>query len=676
MDDASAALGEKERPHPAPLRSTVPGAKAPAYGGNDALPSSISTATRASARASSSSSGTSAYVPMQRRLLSLHGTDDRVVLDIGSRVTKFGFSGEPTPRGIISSIVLPPEWSSFERKGDNGKGKGKERALEEGDQDMCLWSYDLSRCEGEAERRAARRLLEAQVEELIRNIYVQHLRVDTKQRHVLILDSPSTPLPLRKVLLKVLFSQFRVPSVAFLSSPLMALMATGRITGLVVDVSGGGARAETSITPIYCGRILESARTVTPTAGNSVRCRLKRLLLSEGRYCYCTHARPANSNGHDGAYSKPTRHVERIPPDLLTSHVVEELMTRVCLVARFDACPNPDAPKDDSVESLKARHASKARAKTLCVPVASLQSAQEWIKGRAESLLATHMASLGPNRIPSSTVTLTTSLRADAMVPGTTFPQSAVLLVPGWVRECAAEVMFEDGDLDEPSISEAVLSSLLKLPIDLRRNLASLILVTGGMAMLPSLPHRLAQQLALSLQTLASEIDSSKPLTPAVLRKANRYAPLRNLASSIGVLNDHAPNLPPIPPPDLPREDKSQVKKTLVAPPPMSGSAPVFAANLLPWIGASIVGALQTTSIYEMKREEWDAEQAALHAPLGPTLPMPVTFGQGSFMGVVGGLETGAFGGLSAVSRHLMSPTSESTPRSPPLGRSLTGSRC
>ena len=196
--------------------------------------------------------------------------------------------------------------------------------------------------------------------------------------------------------------------------------------------------------------------------------------------------------------------------------------------------------------------------------------------------------------------------------------------------------------------------------------------------MLPNIAHRLGQQLAFHLQTLAEQIDPSKPLTPAMIRTASRYVPLRNLAGSIAVLNDHASVLSLPPPPSHWPEDGKRFD--LLAPPETSGSAPALPANLLPWIGASVAGALQTTSILEMKREEWDAAQAAIQKPeakksVSPIETRPKPSGRGSFVGVVGGLETGAFGGLSAVSRHLLSPTSESAPRSPPLPRPSSASR-
>lgn len=38
-----------------------------------------------------------------------------------------------------------------------------------------------------------------------------------------------------------------------------------------------------------------------------------------------------------------------------------------------------------------------------------------------------------------------------------------VLVIPGWIRERAAEVLFEGGDVDEVSVAEVILESLLKV---------------------------------------------------------------------------------------------------------------------------------------------------------------------------------------------------------------------
>lgn len=70
----------------------------------------------------------------------------------------------------------------------------------------------------------------------------------------------------------------------------------------------------------------------------------------------------------------------------------------------------------------------------------------------------------------------------------------ANLLIPGWIRERTVEVLFE-GDEDEPSITQSILDSLLKLQPDLRKPLISSLLFIGGTSLLPGFQSRLKQEL-------------------------------------------------------------------------------------------------------------------------------------------------------------------------------------
>ena len=55
-----------------------------------------------------------------------------------------------------------------------------------------------------------------------------------------------------------------------------------------------------------------------------------------------------------------------------------------------------------------------------------------------------------------------------------------VLTIPGWIRERAAEVLFEGGDVDEVSVAEVILDSLLKVGFLFCRAQAVLRLTRSG----------------------------------------------------------------------------------------------------------------------------------------------------------------------------------------------------
>lgn len=127
----------------------------------------------------------------------------------------------------------------------------------------------------------------------------------------------------------------------------------------------------------------------------------------------------------------------------------------------------------------------------------------------------------------------------------------ANLLIPGWIRERTVEVLFE-GDEDEPSITQCILDSLLKLQPDLRKPLMSSLLFIGGTSLLPGFQSRLKQEL---LRVMRDPSDYEK----------RRYGSLLRLHKSINFI-------------DNPEE---------------KGAGKIFMNNVRGWIGGSLVGSLK-----------------------------------------------------------------------------------
>ncbi|KAG2171537.1 hypothetical protein INT43_008263, partial [Umbelopsis isabellina] len=84
----------------------------------------------------------------------------------------------------------------------------------------------------------------------------------------------------------------------------------------------------------------------------------------------------------------------------------------------------------------------------------------------------------------------------------TTSEGKSWLFVPGWVRERAAEVLFEnDNEEDQKSVVEAILVALHKAQPDIRKPLISNVLLIGGTSMLPGFRTRLHQELLRVMRT-------------------------------------------------------------------------------------------------------------------------------------------------------------------------------
>ncbi|XP_064603008.1 actin-related protein 10-like [Liolophura sinensis] len=69
-----------------------------------------------------------------------------------------------------------------------------------------------------------------------------------------------------------------------------------------------------------------------------------------------------------------------------------------------------------------------------------------------------------------------------------------VLHINGKIREHTCEVLFEQ-DNEEQSVATILLDAIVQCPIDMRKQLAANIVVTGGAAMLTGFYHRLQQEL-------------------------------------------------------------------------------------------------------------------------------------------------------------------------------------
>lgn len=145
--------------------------------------------------------------------------------------------------------------------------------------------------------------------------------------------------------------------------------------------------------------------------------------------------------------------------------------------------------------------------------------------------------------------------------------------------------------------------------MDLRKNLASSILVVGGTAMLPGFIPRLQAEV---IKTL-----SAPPHPPPVPRQATREGHLTPTPSASGAATPDVitptatrfPHTPPHPSPPRPTYDPYALLRTIVPhiailnnPSPGSveesssyaranaGKAPAFAPALMPWVGGSLAG--------------------------------------------------------------------------------------
>jgi len=318
----------------------------------------------------------------------------------------------------------------------------------------------------------------------------------------------------------------------------------------------------------------------TPVAGIRFTEHLKQLILHFGLY------KPPLATLGGSANLPSTTQLTRVPEEILTDELVEEIKTECCFIGEpveIPLTPAPAAPVIPSSDAMSVDEASVPpsgdapsgssrpsspvppdhRRATSTLSAGSKQTYWESIATIYEKHSAAHdlFLKVNPSGIGAPT-------------------GRGTLIIPGWVRERAAEVLFEGGDVDESSVAEVILDCLMRVghsfsldrqcrltigsqvPLDLRKTLISSILIVGGTAMLPGLIPRLRKELARTLNRPSNG-------TP---RRHDPYAPLQSLASSIAIVND------PAPPPSASSAAAN------------AGKAPAFTPALFPWIGGSLAG--------------------------------------------------------------------------------------
>lgn len=501
--------------------------------------------------------------------------------------------------------------------GFSGEGKPRDVFLAGGKSGQPLWT--LNRAISPREKEEEDRLLDARLQQTLRHVFHNSLLTDPKSRKVIVIEHPLLPLHIKEAVARILFNNLQVPSISFASGHLLALLAAGRVTGLVLDVG----HLESIVLPIFSSRPLFPHLRASPLAGARLSSHLRALLLMFGTY----HPPPENlSHAQTPSFSRATR----VPEEILTDLVIEDLKTRCCFVGEaldsdiksaFPVVLSSGAPSEAALSDVGRSESDYTRVS------GGIQSQEQ---SQAESQVQSEASASQQGAPPSSEFSVVSHSNIpsnlDRPKPGESHLQAlaslyqrhstasdlhirvvpppsqqhgsgrGTLVIPGWIRERAAEVLFEGGDVDESSVAEVILDSLLRVPVDLRKSLASSILVIGGTPMLPGFIPRLHAELL----RILNRSTSSSPAPGASGRRGrprsvvyDRYTALRPLSTYIAILNN------PLPPPPA----SSRAAQN-------AGKAPAFTPACLAWVGGSLAGALKTGGA-EVAREKWDEADAA-----------------------------------------------------------------
>uniref|UniRef100_A0A8C8RF07 Uncharacterized protein n=1 Tax=Pelusios castaneus TaxID=367368 RepID=A0A8C8RF07_9SAUR len=190
-----------------------------------------------------------------------------VIFDNGSGSCKAGIAGEPTPKLVITSVVGHPRVeATVSRDGQEEYYVGEE-ALSKWEILSLKYPIDHG-------------IVAAwdDMEKLWRHIYERKLGIDSSERPVLMSEPPLNPLKNREKITELMFEHFKVPGLYLSVQAPLALYASARTTGMVME-SGDGV---THTVPVYEGHCLSHAVSRLDVAGKDITKYLMRLLSTSG----------------------------------------------------------------------------------------------------------------------------------------------------------------------------------------------------------------------------------------------------------------------------------------------------------------------------------------------------------------------------------------------------------
>ena len=128
------------------------------------------------------------------------------------------------------------------------------------------------------------------MEHVWHHTFYNELRVDPMEHGVLLTEKTMNPKANREKTIQLMFERFQVPTTCIMIDALLALYASGRTTGIALDVG----KSVTHAVPVFEGYALQHAIQRLLVGGDQVEDHMRRLLFDLGGYTFPTNYKAQN----------------------------------------------------------------------------------------------------------------------------------------------------------------------------------------------------------------------------------------------------------------------------------------------------------------------------------------------------------------------------------------------
>ncbi|KAJ1357784.1 Actin, aortic smooth muscle [Parelaphostrongylus tenuis] len=155
-----------------------------------------------------------------------------LVIDNGSGMCKAGFAGDDAPKAVFPSII--------------GRLRNQGVSVSENHRDLYIGSEAQSKRDALALEYPIRRGIVINwenMEKIWQHVFANDLHVSPAQHAVLLTETPLNPRENRERMTELMFESFHTPAIYVAIQAVLALFASGRTTGIVIDSGDGVTHA-------------------------------------------------------------------------------------------------------------------------------------------------------------------------------------------------------------------------------------------------------------------------------------------------------------------------------------------------------------------------------------------------------------------------------------------------
>mmetsp|Transcript_28703 Transcript_28703/g.39659 ORF Transcript_28703/g.39659 Transcript_28703/m.39659 type:complete len:444 (+) Transcript_28703:220-1551(+) len=404
----------------------------------------------------------------------MYGGDEvaAVVLDVGTHTAKGGYAGEDTPKAVFPSSVgvvsgdvkgkEPAGSGDVEMKETvEGAGKGAE-AKENRTIYVNQMGYRRSHMEVVSPFNSDGLVEDWDVMDHIwKHAWSGALQVDPSAHPMLLAEPPHVPKSQREKIAEMMFEQHQTPALFLAKQPVLTAFASGKSTALVVDVGGQG----TCVTAVHDGYALTKSSIRSPLGGELLTSLMLASLEGQGTAIKPRYSFTRKASGVD-------------------TYEVTDL----------------DLP--DTTSSYR----EYCRREIVSDILASVERVSEvWFTERENINIPTV-----PYELPDGNV-LEVGLDR--------FKMPEVLFQPGLVESFPGREPLKDEEGNTlGGVHQQVLDCIGRCDVDIRKDLYSAVLLTGGASLMPNFRERLERELSEKVSSYTARVKVATP-NPLVERK-------------------------------------------------------------------------------------------------------------------------------------------------------------